>query len=169
METAIIKDPNTDSPLNSSSYSHFLTHNGFNSLELQLPDMEMTTATTVVTVQSLSYTSLRDLLPSSSSSPGVMSPTPSSSWYEIPIKNPLVKHAAMAYLQPMSSLPEIGSKGLFSKLRDKCFCRDGACGCFGWLSDVVLGTVREFWERTGSRKGEVEDDEDEDEDHEKDD
>ncbi|KAM1096356.1 hypothetical protein ACFX15_013460 [Malus domestica] len=49
-----------------------------------------------------SYTSLKDLLPSSA----VNSPTAASannSGYEISIRNRLVKQAAWAYLQPMSS------------------------------------------------------------------
>ncbi|XP_057721334.1 uncharacterized protein LOC130935555 [Arachis stenosperma] len=48
------------------------------------------------------YTSLRDVLPSSSSA--VNSPTAASS-SSISIRNRLVKHAAWAYLQPMSSSP----------------------------------------------------------------
>ncbi|MED6192180.1 hypothetical protein PIB30_007711 [Stylosanthes scabra] len=50
------------------------------------------------------YTSLRDLLPSSA----VNSPTASSS-SAISIRNRLVKHAAWAYLQPMSSSPSSSS------------------------------------------------------------
>ncbi|KAL1352177.1 hypothetical protein HN51_016166 [Arachis hypogaea] len=49
------------------------------------------------------YTSLRDVLPSFSSS-AVNSPTAASS-SSISIRNRLVKHAAWAYLQPMSSSP----------------------------------------------------------------
>ncbi|KAF3442721.1 hypothetical protein FNV43_RR16638 [Rhamnella rubrinervis] len=56
---------------------------------------------------SLAYTSLKDLIPTS---PGgfVNSPTAASaanSGYEISIRNRLVKQAAWAYLQPMSSSP----------------------------------------------------------------
>ncbi|XP_052175324.1 uncharacterized protein LOC127790086 [Diospyros lotus] len=54
-----------------------------------------------------SYTSLRDLLPGASS--GVQSPSCASyggnSGYEISIRNRLVKQAAWAYLQPMSTSP----------------------------------------------------------------
>ncbi|KAF1866658.1 hypothetical protein Lal_00018042 [Lupinus albus] len=51
---------------------------------------------------SSSYTSLRDILPSTAA---INSPTTaaSSSCYEIPIRNHLVKQAAWAYLQPMSA------------------------------------------------------------------
>ncbi|XP_038701390.1 uncharacterized protein LOC119998202 [Tripterygium wilfordii] len=55
---------------------------------------------------SLSYTSLKDLLPSNSAA--INSPTATaaaSSLYEISIRNRLVKYAAWAYLQPMSSSP----------------------------------------------------------------
>ncbi|KAI3867823.1 hypothetical protein MKW92_020748 [Papaver armeniacum] len=55
------------------------------------------------------YTSLKDLMPYSLSA--VQSPTGSmiQPCYEIPIRNRLVKQAAWAYLQPMSSSP--GSSG----------------------------------------------------------
>ena len=60
------------------------------------------------------YTSLKDILPVSASNAAVSSPTPASasavsSGYEISIRNRLVKQAAWAYLQPMSSSP--GSSG----------------------------------------------------------
>ncbi|XVE93907.1 hypothetical protein REPUB_Repub01dG0234800 [Reevesia pubescens] len=104
----------------------------------QLSDIEM------ITIQSVSYTSLKDLLPTSS--PTITSPTHNSSWNEIPIKNPLAKHAALAYLQPMSSPPEEGEKGLFRKLKERC-CGD-QCGCVLWIYDVVLRIVKEaFWEK----------------------
>ncbi|XP_062081548.1 uncharacterized protein LOC133787698 [Humulus lupulus] len=137
----------------SSPHSLNLPFNGFKTPELQIPDIEMATAT--VTGHFVEYTSLKDLLPSSSSSPAIMSPTPTSSWHEIPIKNPLVKHAAMAYLQPMSIRPEIESKGLLGKLKEKCLC-GGAWGCFEGLGDVFLETVREA---LGVQNDEVEEDE----------
>ncbi|KAK9985925.1 hypothetical protein SO802_030876 [Lithocarpus litseifolius] len=60
------------------------------------------------------YTSLKDILPVSASNAAVSSPTAASaaavsSGYEISIRNRLVKQAAWAYLQPMSSSP--GSSG----------------------------------------------------------
>ncbi|XP_031285142.1 CREB-regulated transcription coactivator 1-like [Pistacia vera] len=60
--------------------------------------------TSLIKPTSLSYTSLKDLIPCSS----VNSPTAGSaanSAYEISIRNRLVKQAAWAYLQPMSSSP----------------------------------------------------------------
>ncbi|OMO65734.1 hypothetical protein CCACVL1_21413 [Corchorus capsularis] len=142
MDTPIIKDPNKeitdlnlDQPSINSHSPTFLLHNGFNSSELS--DIEM------IALQSVSYTSLKDLLPTSP--PTITSPTHNSSWHEIPIKNPLVKHAALAYLQPMSSPPEVGERGLFGRLKDRC-C--GECGCVLWLYDVVFRNIKEaFWER----------------------
>ncbi|KAE9590800.1 hypothetical protein Lal_00022933 [Lupinus albus] len=53
-----------------------------------------------------SYTSLRDMLPSTTTAAAAInSPTASSSGYEISIRNHLVKQAAWAYLQPMSASP----------------------------------------------------------------
>ncbi|KAI3774265.1 hypothetical protein L1987_48813 [Smallanthus sonchifolius] len=43
------------------------------------------------------------------------------SWWEIPIKDPLLQHAASAYLQPMSSEPDSDERCRFWKLKD-CFC-----------------------------------------------
>lgn len=132
--------PNTHSPA-------FLLHNGFGSA--QFSDIEM------ITIQTVSYTSLKDLLPVSPAA-SIASPTHNSSWHEIPIRNPLVKHAAMAYLQPMSAPPEVGGKGIFGKITDWC-C--GECGCFAWINDVVWRGLKEaFWEC----RDEIYDDEDED-------
>lgn len=68
----------------------------------------------LLSINPLSYTSLKDLLPPSSY-PAVQSPTTSSSapgggsGYEISIRNRLVKQAAWAYLQPMSTSPDSSS------------------------------------------------------------
>ncbi|XP_022726286.1 uncharacterized protein LOC111282462 [Durio zibethinus] len=144
-DNSIIEDPNTktnkeanlnlDHPSINSHSPTFFLHNGFSSS--QVSDIEM------ITMQSVSYTSLKDLLPTQT--PAIASPTHNSSWHEIPIKNPLVKHAALAYLLPMSSPPEVGEKGLFGRLKERC-C--GECGCVLWLYDVVWRSVKEaFWER----------------------
>ncbi|OAY37407.1 hypothetical protein MANES_11G099100v8 [Manihot esculenta] len=110
----------------------------------------------MIKIQPAAYTSLKDLLPLSP--PTIASPTHNSSWYEIPIKNPLVKQAALAYLQPMSNTPEVGDKGFFERLRE-IIC--GEYGCFGWMNDVVFKCLTEaFW----GRRDEIEDEEDEDDD-----
>ncbi|VVB08573.1 unnamed protein product [Arabis nemorensis] len=56
---------------------------------------------------------------------------------EIPIRNPLVKQAALAYLQPMGGRPPgtVVEEGLFGKFKEVC-CR-GQCGCLEWLHGVV--------------------------------
>ncbi|KAA3464689.1 zinc-regulated protein 8-like [Gossypium australe] len=120
-------------PSINSRSSAFLLHNGLSSS--QFSDVEMMT----------SYTSLKELLPASS--PTIISPTMStvhnSSWNEIPIKNPLVKQAALAYLQPMESLPPAGEKGFFERVKENC---SSECGCVSWMFDVVLKNAKMvFW------------------------
>ncbi|KAI4375814.1 hypothetical protein MLD38_013638 [Melastoma candidum] len=105
----------------------------------------------MVSFNSTSYTSLRDLLPSLASSAPVPFPRPpssDSSLCEIPIKNPLVKHAAIAYLQPMSSAPVVAEgRGVLGAIADRCVY--GCCGaeevgvcCLWWLGDVFARVVR---------------------------
>lgn len=127
--------PNSHSPA-------FLLHNGFGSP--QISDIEM------ITIQTVSYTSLKDLLPVSPAA-SIASPTHNSSWQEIPIRNPLVKHAAMAYLQPMSTPAEVGGKGCFGRVRD--------CECLGWINDVVWRGLKEAFREC---RDEIYDDDDED-------
>ncbi|THG21090.1 hypothetical protein TEA_003173 [Camellia sinensis var. sinensis] len=72
----------------------------------------------LIFIKPLSYTSLKDLLPSSA----VNSPTssaPAQSGYEISIRNRLVKQAAWAYLQPMSTSPGSGGRHFLCRLRSK--------------------------------------------------
>ncbi|KAE8692627.1 Amino acid permease family protein [Hibiscus syriacus] len=150
METdnPIIEDPNSNTnevcnrhssstSSRSSSSLSFLSHNGFGSS--QFSDVETTTVKS-----DGSYTSLRDLLPRGSSSPVMCSLTTSttadnSSWIEIPIKNPLLKHAALAYLQPVGNLPPAAEKGFLGGLKERC-CRE--CGCILWIFDVVSRNVK---------------------------
>lgn len=126
----------------------------FPSPQFQISDLEM------ITLQTVSYTSLKDLLPTSP--PAILSPTSNSSWHEIPIKNPLVKQAALSYLQPMSSLPEVESAGIFGIFKQK-FCggsRGGQCGCIRWFGDFVSKTVREVFSVRGRRNESDEEEED---------
>lgn len=75
-----------------------------------------------------SYTSLRDIMPHPNN----------DSWNEIPIKNHLLKQAAIAYLQPMSTPPpEVGNKGFLQTLKENC-------GCFRWLHGGVFSTLGKF-------------------------
>ncbi|KAF5727132.1 hypothetical protein HS088_TW22G00819 [Tripterygium wilfordii] len=129
---AIDPSNNEKAIMNGSHSPTFLFHNnGFDS-GYNLSDIEM------VTIQTKTYTSLKDIFPAST--PAITSATGlNSSWHEIPIKNPLLKHAAWAYLQPMSTPTEIEERGFWGKLKERC-C--GEWGCVGWLKDVVL---KVFW------------------------
>ena len=90
-------------------------------------DLEM------VSLDSKDYTSLKDLMPTSSSL-SMASPTGSmrDSWKEIPIKDQLVRNAAWAYLQP--SMVETRDEDVkwWVVLKDKF------CGVLGCINDVVL-------------------------------
>lgn len=93
----------------------------------QLSDIEM------VVLQASGYTSIKDLLPTSSPT-SILSPTASrmDSWREIPIRDPLLKHAAWAYLQPTGAVSDSDDRNLLEKLKEKC------CGVFACFGDVLL-------------------------------
>ncbi|KAL8188677.1 hypothetical protein R6Q57_029697 [Mikania cordata] len=88
---------------------------------LSSPDSDME----MISIESLSsYTSLKDVLRETYHPSPVDSPTKFKriqSWKEIPIKDPLLQHAAWAYLQPISSEPDSDDRSCFWKLKD-CFC-----------------------------------------------
>lgn len=90
---------------------------------------------------SLAYTSLRDILPSAAalSSPTVASAA--NSGYEISIRNRLVKQAAWAYLQPMSSSP--GSSG--PHLLRRIWVRFSAC--LGFLNLRIISSITRAFDR----------------------
>lgn len=72
----------------------------------------------LVSLKPPSYTSLRDILPSTTTF--IQSPKPpsfnSNSNYQISIRNRLVKQAAWAYLQPMSTSPGSAASTVFHRL-----------------------------------------------------
>lgn len=82
----------------------------------------------MIEFEGLNYTSLKDLIPSTSP-PSVASPT-GGSWREIPIKDPLVQHAAWAYLQPMAGARDEDDRW-WKRLERKC------CGLFSCFNDVA--------------------------------
>ncbi|KAK4757176.1 hypothetical protein SAY87_007303 [Trapa incisa] len=135
-------------PTNGTGPDHHNLHHPPSPAKLEISDIEM------ISFQSVAYTSLRDLIPSQPHPPlpGITSPTNNSSWSELPIRNPLVKQAALAYLQPMSTPPESGHKGLLGRLRERC-------GCLRWLRDAVLVTLRDVF-RGVTAEGYEEDDND---------
>ncbi|GER34473.1 ATP-dependent protease ATPase subunit HslU [Striga asiatica] len=74
------------------------------------------------------YTSLKDLLPDS---PPAAAISRGDSWREIQIKDPLLQHAAWAYLQPMA-VERGGRERWWSGFVGKC------CGLLGCLNDIVM-------------------------------
>ncbi|CAK9315292.1 unnamed protein product [Citrullus colocynthis] len=115
-----------------SSSPTFLSNSNppLSSSESEFSDIEMTPLQ--------SYTSLKDLLPDSPSPPpsAVAAPLHCPAWDELPIKNPLVKHAALAYLQPMLRPPVAGDRTFMRRLKKHGF------GCIEWLAAVVAGVRR---------------------------
>ncbi|PSS21771.1 DNA-directed RNA polymerase subunit alpha like [Actinidia chinensis var. chinensis] len=130
METKSIKaNFNHNFPLKTLNQS-FLISNGIN--HFQIADIEM------VALHSLTYTSLKDLLPA----PAILSPEHSrkDSWREIPIRDPLLQHAAWAYLKPMSAAGEPHDRSFAANLKDRCL---GLFGCFGgFFNDVVVTGIK---------------------------
>ena len=96
----------------------------------------------LISLKSLSYTSLKDLLPSTSV---VQSPTAAGaaagSCHEISIRNHLVKQAAWAYLQPMSASP--GSLPGFST---ECL-RNRVCTCLGFINSRIISAIIRAFDR----------------------
>ncbi|KAI4348908.1 hypothetical protein L6164_009572 [Bauhinia variegata] len=99
-----------------------------------------------------SYTSLKDMLPSNSiaiNSP--RSPTAMvSSGYEIPIRNRLVKQAAWAYRQPMSSSDSCSTcpdfiRRLWQRLSSSSNNSNPLSACLAFVTQhLVLGITRVF-------------------------
>lgn len=94
-----------------------------------------------------SYTSLKDLLPSSASPSAVNSPTAAtaaSSGYEISIRNRLVKQAAWAYLQPMSSTSGPSGPNFLRRLCLKL----SPCPCFSFFTHTLIPCLSQAFRRT---------------------
>ncbi|CAK9134568.1 unnamed protein product [Ilex paraguariensis] len=155
METTLIKvHTDFDYQLKPSQTQSFSVPNFINNQvkitddPFQISDIEM------ITFQSVVYTSLKDLLPSSP--PAGISPTSSrkDSWREIPIKDPLLQHAAWAYLQPMTTACDADDRNCFVKMKDRC---GGLFECFGGIiiNGVVVRTIK-GWFNHGGRESEEE-------------
>ncbi|XP_044507677.1 uncharacterized protein LOC123227094 [Mangifera indica] len=83
---------------------------------------------------SLSYTSFKDLIPCSSlNSPTAGSAT--NSTYEISIRNRLVKQAAWAYLQPMSSSPDSSAPHFLHRLFTSL------SSCFRFINSHIISPL----------------------------
>ncbi|KAM6547700.1 hypothetical protein CsatB_019376 [Cannabis sativa] len=88
------------------------------------------------------YTSLKDLLPFSPSAVGINSPTAVSSGYEISIRNRLVKQAAWAYLQPMSSSPSSNGSHFLGRIWVRLAAvHNPVTSCLGFFRRVVVPTL----------------------------
>lgn len=87
------------------------------------------------------YTSLKDLMPESPPSPASPAFCRGDSWREIPIRDPLLQHAAWAYLQPMMGVDRRGEgegRRWWRRFHDKlCWL----LSCF----DGVVFVVFEGW------------------------
>ncbi|KAI4300582.1 hypothetical protein L6164_033941 [Bauhinia variegata] len=102
-----------------------------------------------------SYTSLKDMLPSNSAA--INSPRSSSvmvsSGYEISIRNRLVKQAAWAYLQPMSSSPDssTGPDFLRRLLQRLSFSASNnnnpLSACFAFITHHLIPAITRIFDR----------------------
>ena len=135
METILVETSiENDVPLKHQSQAQgFLIANGIHHAHTpsKIADIEM------VALQALTYISLKDILPASPPA-SVLWPAydRKESWREIPIKDPLLQHAAWAYLRPMSAAHDSDDRS--------CLARCGGLfGCFGgFVNDVVWAAVK---------------------------
>ncbi|XP_022132713.1 uncharacterized protein LOC111005510 [Momordica charantia] len=90
---------------------------------------------------SQSYTSLKDILPSTAA---VNSPTAASapnSGYEISIRNRLVKQAAWAYLQPMSASSYSAGPNFFHRVCLRLSAGNPITDCLGFIRGTVIPAI----------------------------
>ncbi|KAJ8754738.1 hypothetical protein K2173_012127 [Erythroxylum novogranatense] len=95
-----------------------------------------------LTSSSLTYTSLKDLLPS----PAVNSPTAAAGvGSSLSIRNRLVKQAAWAYLQPMSSSPSSSGTHFLRRIWLQFSVRNPFSACIRFITGAInriLTTIR---------------------------
>ncbi|OMO82527.1 hypothetical protein CCACVL1_11929 [Corchorus capsularis] len=96
-----------------------------------------------------SYTSLKDILPSSAVA--INSPTAagsaSNSGYEISIRNRLVKQAAWAYLQPMAASPDSSGPHFFRRIWLRFSSQNPISSCFRFFHLKLLPGLTRFFDR----------------------
>ncbi|KAE8726648.1 putative Receptor expression-enhancing protein [Hibiscus syriacus] len=98
---------------------------------------------------SASYTSLKDILPSpavSINSP-IAAGSAAKSGYEISIRNRLVKHAAWAYLQPMSTSPDSSGHHLFRRLWLRFSSQNPISSCLRFFNLKLLPLLTRLVDR----------------------
>ncbi|XP_011044047.1 PREDICTED: uncharacterized protein LOC105139343 [Populus euphratica] len=96
---------------------------------------------------SLSYTSIKDLLPSATVNSPTSATSNTTSTYEIPIRNRLVKQAAWAYLQPMSSSPDSSGTHFLRRLWLRLSAKNPITACFGFISVCVIPSITNAFDR----------------------
>ncbi|KAK1410981.1 hypothetical protein QVD17_37524 [Tagetes erecta] len=137
--TLILHHPSSSSSSYNTTTSSLTTTTTTSSSASSSADYEL------VSLKPPSYTSLRDILPSTTTT-FINSPKPpsftSNSTYEISIRNRLVKQAAWAYLQPMSTSPGSPGSTVFHRLWNRLSVAvlqliTHICSCF--VSYKVLG------------------------------
>ncbi|KAJ9541443.1 hypothetical protein OSB04_027949 [Centaurea solstitialis] len=102
----------------------------------------------LLSLKPASYTSLRDILPSTAAvvqSPKVRSFATHSD-YEIPIRNRLVKQAAWAYLRPMSTSPDSDGSTVFHRIWNRF---SDACFRLNHVYPVTVADTPDCGRRTG--------------------
>ncbi|OAY42971.1 uncharacterized protein LOC110620909 [Manihot esculenta] len=93
------------------------------------------------------YTSLKDVLPSTAiNSPTAATPTGASA-FEISIRNRLVKQAAWAYLQPMSSSPDSSSQHFLRRLWLQISTCNPITSCIRFISLHVIPAITGAFDR----------------------
>ncbi|OVA07113.1 hypothetical protein BVC80_1289g28 [Macleaya cordata] len=134
-----------DIPIKLQSSSFPIT-NGDRVSSLSAVDFEL-----ISLKSSQEYTSLKDLIPSSSPTTAVQSPTASGiqSCYEISIRNRLVKQAAWAYLQPMSSSPNSSGNSfrrMWVRFSSECI-RNPVNACLRFINRRIIPTISQALNR----------------------
>ncbi|KAJ9184554.1 hypothetical protein P3X46_004268 [Hevea brasiliensis] len=97
---------------------------------------------------SLSYTSLKDILPSTAvNSPTAAASACGSASRNISIRNRLVKQAAWAYLQPMSSTPDSSSQHFLRRLWLQFSVRNPIATYIRFISSHVIPSITGAFDR----------------------
>ncbi|KAJ9181318.1 hypothetical protein P3X46_009458 [Hevea brasiliensis] len=96
---------------------------------------------------SLSYTSLKDILPSTAVNSPTGAASACGSACEISIRNRLVKQAAWAYLQPMSSSPDSSSQHFLRRLWLQFSVRNPITSCIRFISLHVIPSITRTFDR----------------------
>ncbi|KAL1541183.1 hypothetical protein AAHA92_25437 [Salvia divinorum] len=97
----------------------------------------------MIALEGINYTSLKDLMPESPPSSASPACLHGDSWREIPIKDPLLQHAAWAYLQPMMAERQSEDRRWWMRFHEKVdwllSCLDGVVLVLfeGWFPEKV--------------------------------